>query len=56
MGSIEKETYSRTFFNEPKENKSFKTMNADEINFLADKVYKVIEKRIEIRKDRRGLR
>jgi hypothetical protein len=52
---IEKEAHSRTF-TEAKENRNFKDIEADEINLLADRVFKVIEKRIEIGKDRRGLR
>ncbi len=52
---VRKETLSRTFTRD-KENKSIKNIGADEINLLADRVYKILEKRIEIRKDRRGLR
>lgn len=53
---IEKESYSRTFLSESKENRSFSNIDINEINILADRVFKVIEKRIEIRKDRRGVR
>lgn len=52
----EKEVYSRTFLAESKENRSFSDIDINEINILADRVFKVIEKRIEIRKDRRGVR
>ncbi len=52
---VRKEPYSRTF-TAPKENKEFKDIGTDEINLLADRVFKVLEKRMEIRKDRRGLR
>ncbi len=34
---------------------SFKERSAHEINMIADKVYKILEKRIAIEKDRRGL-
>lgn len=52
---VRKEPYSRTF-TAPKENKEVKDIGTDEINLLADRVFKVLEKRMEIRKDRRGLR
>lgn len=52
---VEKEAYSRTYI-APTKKRNFKDIEADEINLLADRVFKVLEKRIEIRKDRRGMR
>ncbi len=55
MKPIEREGYTRTS-TISKEDRNFKDIGVDEINLLADRVFKVIEKRMEIRKDRRGIR
>ena len=42
--------------NHSKSSRKTNSIEPEEINLLADKVYKMIEKRFSIQKDRRGLR
>lgn len=51
----DKEVYAKAFTPQ-KPDKKLKSPGAEEVNMLAEKVFKIIEKRLAIQKDRRGLR